>query len=61
MLEGEFRPRAYSNNGLFYPIIISGGRVVGNWHPKKASSFFREDDVQDITGLLGRYNMFMRG
>ena len=61
VLEGEFRPRAYSNNGLFYPIIISGGRVVGNWHPKKASSFFREDDVQDITGLLGRYNMFMRG
>ena len=61
VLENEFRPRAYSNNGLFYPVIVSGGRVVGNWHPKKAAAFFREGDMQDITEQLDRYNEFMCG
>ncbi len=60
VLDDEFRPRAYSNNGLFYPIIVSGGRVVGNWHPKKSAAFFRENDTQDITEQLDRYNKFMR-
>ncbi|HIW44540.1 MAG TPA: winged helix DNA-binding domain-containing protein [Candidatus Prevotella stercoripullorum] len=61
VLEDEFRPRAYSNNGLFYPVIVSGGRVVGNWHPKKSAAFFMENDTQDITEQLGNYNKFMRG
>lgn len=61
VLDDEFRPRAYSNNGLFYPVIVSGGRVVGNWHPKKSTAFFRENDTQDITEQLGNYNKFMRG
>lgn len=45
VLDDEFRPRAYSNNGLFYPIIVSGGRVVGNWHPKKSAAFFRKNSI----------------
>lgn len=61
VLDDEFRPRAYSNNGLFYPIIVSGGRVVGNWHPKKPAAFFREEYTQDIAAPLGCYYKFMHG
>ena len=61
VLDDEFRPRAYSNNGLFYPIIVSGGRVVGNWHPKKTPAFFKEEDTQDVTEQLGCFHKFMRG
>lgn len=27
----EHHPKAFSNNGLFYPVLLANGQVVGNW------------------------------
>ncbi len=27
----EHHPKAFTNNGIFYPVIVSQGKVVGNW------------------------------
>lgn len=59
VIEDEFRHRAYSNNGLFYPVIISKGQIVGNWHPKKSAVFFRDEYATDINNLLQSYHNFM--
>ena len=59
VIEDEFRHRAYSNNGLFYPVIISNGQIVGNWHPKKSAVFFRDEYATDINNLLQSYHNFM--
>lgn len=51
-LECEFQSRAYNNFGIFYPVIVSGGKVVGNWHPKKRTSdFFKEEYRENSNGL----------
>lgn len=28
----EHRPKAFSNNGTFYPVILHKGKIVGNWN-----------------------------
>ncbi|MDD3040249.1 winged helix DNA-binding domain-containing protein [Bacteroides sp.] len=50
VLPKEFYPKAFTNNGLFYPVLLHEGRVVGNWSKsvKKVGidlqhSFFEEN------------------
>ena len=43
--EEEFRHRIHNRNGLFYPVILDDGQVVGNWHPGKDAAFFRGGDT----------------
>lgn len=50
VLPKEHYPKAFTNNGLFFPIILSNGEVTGNWSkPAKkggkliAHSFFRSE------------------
>ncbi|NPD92987.1 winged helix DNA-binding domain-containing protein [Xylanibacter muris] len=60
VIENDFRSYAFSNNGLFYPVIVSDGRIVGNWHPqKKNTCFFREEYRTDIEGAFGEYLRFV--
>ena len=59
VLEEAFRHRAYSNNGLFYPVILHDGVVVGNWHPRKEASFFKAEVQPDITDAFLRYREFL--
>lgn len=59
VLDEEFRPRAYSRNGLFYPVILHDGQVVGNWHPRKEPSFFRDEMLPDVADALLRYRRFL--
>lgn len=59
VLDDAFRHRAYSRNGLFYPVILHDGQVVGNWHPKKEFSFFREEMQPDVADALRRYRLFL--
>lgn len=59
IIEHAFRHKAYSNNGLFYPLIARNGTIVGRWHPKKAAEFFKEEYAADIFRLLRQYNDFI--
>lgn len=59
IIEHAFRHKAYSNNGLFYPVIARNGTIVGRWHPKKAAEFFKEEYAADIFRLLRQYNDFI--
>lgn len=31
VLPKEHYPKAFTNNGLFFPIILHNGQVIGNW------------------------------
>lgn len=32
VLPKEHYPKAFTNNGLFFPVIVSEGQIVGNWN-----------------------------
>ena len=56
VLPKEHYPKAFTNNGLFYPVILHEGQVIGNWSKsaKKGSasiecSWFRSNDCVDET------------
>lgn len=56
--EEEFRHRIHNRNGLFYPVILDDGQVVGNWHPGKDAAFFEEAIQPDLTDAFRRYRKF---
>lgn len=52
---------AYSNNGLFYPVVVADGNVVGRWHPKQDYvKFFEELDAVDMTEEFDKYRRFVK-
>lgn len=60
VLPKEHYPKAFTNNGLFFPIILSNGEVTGNWSkPAKKGgkhlthSFFRSETLAE-DALLNR-------
>lgn len=57
--EEKFRHRVHSSNGLFYPVILHDGQVVGNWHPKQEVSFFKDEMQPDIADAMLRYRRFL--
>ena len=59
VLDEAFRHRAHNNFGVFYPVILYDGNIVGNWHPHKPATFFREEETVDISDALLRYRKFM--
>lgn len=48
VLPKEHYPKAFTNNGLFYPVILHEGQVIGNWSKsaKKGSDINRVFMVQ---------------
>ena len=62
-------PKAFTNNGLFYPVILHNGTVVGNWtkNTKKneisvGHSYFEPDTLIDESLLetaRGQYESFL--
>lgn len=56
--EEEFRHRIHNRNGLFYPVILDDGQVVGNWYPGKDVAFFEEAIQPDLTDAFRRYRQF---
>lgn len=59
VIEKEFERRAYSKNGLFYPVIVQNGRVIGIWHPSQKTNFFNDECRVDISKLLLEYHKFI--
>ena len=50
VLEEAFGHRAHNRYGVFYPVILHEGRVVGNWHLQGEPSFFREEGQRGVSG-----------
>ena len=50
-LDMQFRDFVYSGNGIFYPIIVVNGKVVGKWNRE-----IKKDKVKIGTDLFIRLN-----
>lgn len=63
----EHSPRAFSRNGLFYPVLLHEGQIVGNWDrtAKKGGAapthtLFLEDVCIDSEALLRAKQKYMQ-
>ncbi len=71
VLPKEYYRRAFTNNGLFYPVVLHEGQIIGNWNKvekKKMLEFsysFFQDKISPDENLLSRaqqkYIQFIRG
>lgn len=67
VLPKEYYSKAFTNNGLFYPIVLHEGQVIGNWDKsvkKRGSliehSWFRLDDCVDEGALDREKDKYIR-
>lgn len=61
VLADEHRHHAHTNNGIFYPVILEGGHVIGNWHPRGSkATFFDPASGQDLNSAFSLYNRFVK-
>lgn len=65
VLADEYRHKAFNNWGIFYPIVMLNGTVVGNWKKGRNeinTSFFKDDiaiDKELLRSAGERYRSFM--
>lgn len=59
VIEEEYRDKAYSRNGIFYPVIVHDGKIIGNWHPSKEATFFKEEYKVDIGDAIAKHRAFL--
>lgn len=67
VLPKEHYPKAFTNNGLFYPVILHEGRVIGNWNKSARKggkqiehSCFRLHDCLNEEVLNGEKERYIR-
>lgn len=63
VLDRDFVHKAHSNNGIFHPVILSGGRVCGNWKRSSLETEFFDGSIPERTLLesaVSRYKSFMQ-
>lgn len=70
-MDKEHHPKAFNNFGIFYPVILHNGRIIGNWKKKVKkggfsieTSFFGEypkPDDEQIEKAVEKYNRFFCG
>lgn len=67
VLPKEHYPKAFTNNGLFYPVVLHDGQVIGNWNKsaKKGGkliehSCFRSEDFVDEEVLNQEKERYIR-
>jgi len=61
----EHQPKAFTNNGIFKPIIVENGKVIGTWkrtikkdHAKIETDFFGETPESQKTVIFEAINSF---
>ena len=69
VLPKEFYPKAFTNNGLFYPVLLHEGQIIGNWNKsvKKGvinlkHSFFQENVCLEeslLSNAKDRYKQYL--
>ncbi len=56
VIDDEHRSKAFSNNGLFYPVVLSGGHVVGAWKWNTGEAqFFKDEWAEDVSVAYDRF------
>ena len=56
VLDEAFAHRAHDKKGIFRPVILHRGQVVGNWHLKShETEFFYPEEQTDMTAYLKQY------
>lgn len=67
VLPKEHYPKAFTNNGLFYPVILHEGQVIGNWNKSARKggkqiehSCFRLHDCLNEVVLNGEKERYIR-
>lgn len=61
VLDEAFAHRAQYKSGIFYPVILHRGQVVGNWHPQThETSFFYPEEVADMTTAFTHFEKAMK-
>lgn len=61
VLADEHRHHAHTNNGIFYPVVLDGGHVIGNWHPRGSkATLFDPSSPRDLTPAFSLYSRFMQ-
>ncbi len=61
VLAEEHKHRAHNGFGVFRPVVLSGGRVVGNWDPRRLSAdFFLPEYETDLEAARLRYSDFLK-
>lgn len=65
VLDLEHQPKAFSMNGIFHPVILYKGKIIGNWKKtlqKKQivveTSFFKSDFEMDETKIQNAENQY---
>ena len=52
VISSQHIPQAYTNNGIFFPVIAQNGRIIGNWKPwnttPQPSSFDEKVEVEGV-------------
>jgi hypothetical protein len=68
ILEPEHHSKAFSKNGIFHPVVVSEGRVIGTWKKNVSrggvsliASFFEAGGLEGgwIESAEGRYKTFL--
>lgn len=60
-IDKEHCPKAYTNNGLFFPVVVNNGKIVGRWHQKTLlPAFFKQEFATDTTSAINRYDKFLK-
>lgn len=59
VLPQEHTHKAHNNSGIFWPILVKDGQVVGNWNKALELTFFEEERKTDFTAAIKRYNDFL--
>ncbi len=60
VLDESFAHHAHNSMGLFRPVILHRGQVVGNWHPKShETSFFYPEEETDMADAYAKYEKYM--
>ena len=63
VLDRDFVHKAHSNNGIFHPVILSGGRVCGNWKRSSLETEFFDGSIPEqalLESAVSRYKSFMQ-
>ena len=61
VLDKEFVHKAHNTFGIFYPIVVGGGRVIGNWSRQtlQVELFGNQDEMPSLEKAVKHYKNYL--